>query len=322
MTPPDPLRALPDVPIVLGYVLVVLLLVVVGDPAPPVRFLLVGPLLLFLPGYAATTALFPRSPDPYGVGAGREGATRPGTVDGVERAALSFGLSVASLPLVGVVLSLSTGSIGGPVTSLLGAFVVGATLLGAARRLRLPPERRFVVPLHRWVETARGGLTRPSLFDRTLNLLLGLGIVLAVAALALGFAAPQEGESFTEFLVGTEADDGEFVTAGYPDGASPGEEVDLLLLIENNEGEPVEYVVVTELQRVDENGEVIEATELDRRTVRTEPGESTVEPVSVSPAMEGEDLRLTYMLYRGDAPRDASRDSAYRSVHVWIDVGT
>jgi len=55
----------------------------------PIRIILGLPLVLFLPGYSLIAALFPRKAD----------------LDGIERVALSFGLSLAIVPLLGLVLN-------------------------------------------------------------------------------------------------------------------------------------------------------------------------------------------------------------------------
>ena len=55
----------------------------------PVRIILGLPLVLFLPGYALIAALFIRKDD----------------LDGIERIALSFGLSIAITPLLGLALN-------------------------------------------------------------------------------------------------------------------------------------------------------------------------------------------------------------------------
>ncbi len=52
----------------------------------PVRVVLGLVLVLFLPGYSLIAALFPRR----------------GDLDGIERIALSFGLSIAVVPLIGL----------------------------------------------------------------------------------------------------------------------------------------------------------------------------------------------------------------------------
>ena len=48
------------------------------------------------------------------------------------------------------------------------------------------------------------------------------------------------------------------------------------------------------------------------------PAEETL--ARVAPTATGEDLRLTYYLYRGDAPSDPSEGSAYRTLSLWVDV--
>ena len=55
----------------------------------PVRIVLGLLLVLFLPGYSLIAALFPRR----------------GDLDGIERIALSFGLSIAVVPLIGLALN-------------------------------------------------------------------------------------------------------------------------------------------------------------------------------------------------------------------------
>ena len=55
----------------------------------PVRIILCLPLVLFLPGYTLIATLFPRK----------------GDLDGIERVAFSFGLSIAIIPLLGLALN-------------------------------------------------------------------------------------------------------------------------------------------------------------------------------------------------------------------------
>ncbi|MCK4222104.1 MAG: DUF1616 domain-containing protein, partial [Dehalococcoidia bacterium] len=55
----------------------------------PLRIVLGLPFLLFSPGYALIAALFPKK----------------GSLDGIERIALSFGLSIAVVPLIGLILN-------------------------------------------------------------------------------------------------------------------------------------------------------------------------------------------------------------------------
>jgi hypothetical protein len=107
----------------------VLAMTVPGVKETPVRIVLGLPYVLFVPGYALIAALFP------------EGSERPGDqdteatdsepaadierqgIDGIERVALSFGLSIAVVPLVGLVLNFTTWGI-----RLLPIIVSGSTL--------------------------------------------------------------------------------------------------------------------------------------------------------------------------------------------------
>ena len=66
-----------------------LALVVAVIPSNFIRVLLGLPFLLFFPGYGLIAALFPRKTD----------------LEGIERVALSFGLSIAVVPLIGLVLN-------------------------------------------------------------------------------------------------------------------------------------------------------------------------------------------------------------------------
>ena len=42
--------------------------------------------------------------------------------------------------------------------------------------------------------------------------------------------------------------------------------------------------------------------------------------VDVEPTMTGRDLRLLFTLWHGDAPDDASVETAYREAHLWVNV--
>ena len=76
-----------DLLIVMGLVLLTDLFVLApGLNESMVRNILGLPLVLFLPGYALIAALFPAKSD----------------LDGIERTALSFGLSIAVVPLIGL----------------------------------------------------------------------------------------------------------------------------------------------------------------------------------------------------------------------------
>lgn len=305
-----------DVVLVIGYAA----MGVIVDLLPfgsVVRFVVLLPLLLFLPGYALSTVLFPGGQSERKSALGRQSEASP-AIDGVERAALGIGLSVALLPLFGLLFAVAFGTVNGPIVPAAAAFVALTAILGAVRRARRPENQRFGVLFGQWLAEARAAVTSGSRFDVMTNLALAASVLLAAGVLAVGFAAPQQGATFTEFAVGT-TDDGEFVTSGYPTELDAGEEAELNVLIENREGEPITYTTVVQLERV-EDGAVTERSELDMIVMDVAPGETATEQHTIAPMMTGQDLRLTYLLYIGEPDPEPDRESAYRSAHVWITV--
>jgi len=356
---PPSVRHLPaDLAAVLGTVLAVNLAVFVPlVNETPLRIVLGLPFVLFVPGYAFIAALFPEA------GAsptdeldteddGTEGTETDRTVeslaavgdrgiDGIERVALSFGLSIAIVPLIGLVLNFTPWGIRlVPIMIATSGFTIGATAIAARRRWDLPPDERFSVPYRTWLDSARTELLEPdSQTDAALNVLLVLSILLAVSSVAYAVAVPKQGESFTEFYLLTEGDDGELVAADYPTEFVAGEGRELVVGIGNQEHEPVNYTVIVELQRVEfetAEGETVSPTanstanvsavrvreteELERVRTRLSHNETWERPVTVQPTMVGENMRLTFLLYRESPPQNPSVDTAYRETHLWVNV--
>ena len=96
----------------------------------PVRIVLGLPLVLFLPGYALIAILFPRKED----------------LDGIERIALSFGLSIAITPLLGTALNYTPFGIRlTPVLTVLPLFTIALAIGAWTRRSRIPEGDMFGV---------------------------------------------------------------------------------------------------------------------------------------------------------------------------------
>ena len=96
----------------------------------PVRVVVGLLLVLFLPRYSLVAALFPRKDD----------------LDGIERIALSFGLSIAVVPLIGLGLNYTSYGIW-LVPVLLGPslFTILLAVVAGVRRVWMPEVERFVV---------------------------------------------------------------------------------------------------------------------------------------------------------------------------------
>jgi uncharacterized membrane protein len=95
-------------------------------PFVALRWVLGSVFVLFIPGYVAVEALFPK---------GRE-------LDSIERFALSVGLSLALVPLVGLLLNYTPWGIRlTPIVISLVILTVGLAVIAFARRYRLSVER-------------------------------------------------------------------------------------------------------------------------------------------------------------------------------------
>jgi uncharacterized membrane protein len=137
--------------------------------------------------------------------------------------------------------------------------------------------------------------------------------------MAYAMAAPQEGEGYSSLGLYTQNESGELVASGYPSNVSVGEPARLTAVVENNEHERAEYTLVVELQRVDD-GSVVEDAVVDRTSLALGADERWTRRLAPEPPFTGDSLRLTFFLYRGDAPTDPSADTAYRRAFVWLDV--
>jgi uncharacterized membrane protein len=223
------------------------------------------------------------------------------------------------LPLFAFGFDLVLGQVVGPTIAVTAVFSAAMALLGGYRRSQLSDRDRLELPIETWVDELTTAVTDESTETAVVNVVLAVSILLAIGAVGVAFAVPQESTTFTDFAVGSEQD-GEFVTDDYPDDLAVGETAEMAVLIENNEGEPTEYSVVARFERV-EDGTVTAVEEAGEFTVTVASGETAVESHSVTRSMTGDDVRLRFFLYRGEPPTDlGGAETAYRSVHVWVDV--
>lgn len=301
--------------------------------ATPVRLVLGYLFLLFLPGYAIVAALFPRhggreTADPY-----RTSWLTARGIDGVERFVLSAGTSLAVVPLVAFVLSATGYGVRlGPIVVATSALTIVATLVGAVHRLSFPPAERFSLPVgvwaRSWLATTRGLFGSTSRYDRALNVLLVVSLLLAVSGAVYAVTVPQPDSGYTEFYLLNRTTEGDLTADEFPTEFQRSEPQELVVGIGNKEQQSTTYTVVIELQRLSapnsDGGDatVVEETELQRFEMQVGQNETELREHTVEPTLLGTDLRLVYLLYQGDPPRNPSVDNAYRDVHLLINVST
>ena len=114
----------------LNLLVVVLVIAVILFPSNVIRIVLGLPFLLFFPGYVLIAALFPRR----------------GRMDAIERIALSFGISIAIVPLIGLILNYSPWGIRlEPALFSLSSFVFATSIIAWLRCRRLPEQEQFTI---------------------------------------------------------------------------------------------------------------------------------------------------------------------------------
>jgi len=276
------------------------------------RVLFALPMILFLPGYVLIAALFPGKED----------------LDGIERLALSFGLSIAIVPLIGLVLNYTPWGIRlDPIVISLVIFTAAMILIAQYRRSLLPPDRRFTVPFRQMLAGARAGLFEPgqSPVDKALSIILIIAIVAAVATTIYVIVVPKEGEKFTEFYIlgpGGKA-------ADYPTRFPAGEQQSLVIGIVNHEYRNVTYTVETILLNMTfdpaTNTSSINAYQpLDTFTATIVHNETREFPYNFT-VNDRDFNRLQFLLFNESVPSAGITgqdriNASYRDLHLWVTV--
>ncbi|MFP8953058.1 DUF1616 domain-containing protein [Natrialbaceae archaeon A-arb3/5] len=286
------------------------------------RLLATVPLVLFLPGYALVSALFPatRRHDPETSLATAE--RWRGGIDVAERLGLSFALSLAIVPTIVLVLPVTEwGLQTEPLAAGIGLGTVALAQVGVVRRLRTPKADRFTVsvtPLFERFRRDEGAVTSAS------SILLVVAVGAAAGALLVGLLFPMAGGGYSELGLYSEDEDGTLVAGEIPDEVEPGESVPVTLSVENQEGEQTEYTIVFQ-EQVIEDGEIIERTAIEEVEFEADDEETVTESHLLTPTAEAnETVRISALLYSDDVPTAPTNDNAdvdtYFSVTVTEDA--
>jgi uncharacterized membrane protein len=285
----------PDLLIVMGLVLLTDIFVLTpGLNESILRNLLGLPLVLFLPGYALIAALFPAKSD----------------LDGIERTALSFGLSIAVVPLIGLGLNYTPWGIRLlPILISLSIFTFVMCGLAYLRRTKLPENDAFQVPFRKTAHSLKAEiLEKPeSKLDKTLTIILIFSILLSVTTLVYVILTPKEGEHFTEFYI--LGPDGK--ADNYPTEYMMGENGTVMVGIINHEYKPINYTIDIRLEN-----KSLPLSE-NQKQINLEHNMSWEEPVTFTPPFEGKNMKLEFLLFN-----ETEKTTPYRDLHLWINVNT
>jgi uncharacterized membrane protein len=254
----------------------------------PVRIPLGLIMILFLPGYTLIAALFPGKDD----------------LDGIERVALSFGLSIAVVPLIGLGLNYTPWGIRlTPVVISLAIFTVVMAAAAYMRRLNLPIDDRFSVQFRKGLDSFRREIAadEKSRLDKALTIILIITIIISISALIYVIITPKQGEKFTEFYIlgpGGKAYD-------YPTNVTIGNKSTVIVGVVNHEYAEVNYSMELRL-----NNSTILSQELTLQHNQT-----WERPETYALEKPGDEQKLEFLLFM-----ERNFTAPYRDLHLWVNV--
>lgn len=281
--------------------------------------------VLFAPGYAFVAALFPKqnSDSTLYEDIRPEIAATGGSVTGVERLLLAVALSICLVPLLGIGLNYTARGIDAATLLVAtGALTLIFTAVGAVRRQQTLPRERFDPNVRQFVGNSITEFN--TVRQRSpITIFIVIGLVVAAGGIGVAVLDAERGEDFTSlYLLSEDPETGEVVADDYPDEIAVGETESLTVGITNKEGERIQYNVVVQLQSLGPEGNIQEVQTLNTFRQTVAPGETWEQPHEIRPALTGDDLRVTYLVYLDETVGDTlyRPADAYRSVHFWIDV--
>jgi uncharacterized membrane protein len=264
----------------------------IGAPVA-LRIIFGLPIVVFIPGYALVTALFPSN----------EG------LDGLERIALSFGLSFAIIPLMALGIEFSPWKLTlGPIAGSLLSLTVLLTLVAAWRRHRLSKDLRFVA------EIPRPSLPPTSNWSTTSK--IGAGVLVAALLVFGGSSAALVAQRLgsdpsTDFAILNQSGQAAF----YPRDFANGQAQQIQLQIENHENKDVNYSL--DVMAGSTSVGSIDSIHVAKGDVWQQPVTIKIPP-ALAETNPGQPLALSFNLFRGAA---SDGEPPYRSLRLFVDVG-
>lgn len=257
-----------------------------------IRTLISLPMLLFLPGYALISTLFPEKD----------------RLEGKERVALSIAMSIAIVPLVGLVLNYTSWGIK-ELSVLAGLSGLTLLLCGIAyiRRAQLSEDKTFEVSIkNSSFNLISQFLKNPtSKTESILRIFLVLSFILLIGSIGYVNIVPHEKDSFTEFyMLGPEK-----MAKNYKTEYIQGESGTYIIGITNKEYKTMNYTMDVRL----ENKSLPLPTNL--QNIVLEQNKTFEAPLVVTPSVEGKNMQLEFLLFN-----ETEKNTPYRDLRLWINV--
>jgi uncharacterized membrane protein len=239
--------------------------------------------LLFIPGYALLSAVFPRCED----------------LSRTEHMTFAVGLSIAVVPPLALVVSrLPWGMRLWPIVVAIALFVACCLAVAWIRQRQLPSNEQFTLNVRlafgEWWEIQ--GRTNQVLYS-----IFACAVLITLISATVIVRLPRPGDQFTELYIL----DAQRRAENYPRQAVVGRPVEVVVGVANQEGVPVTY-------RVDA---MSDGRQIGQSVwVQLAPGVSDDHPMAFVPNRAGDDVEVEFLLFR-----DGSVEP-YRSLRLWLNV--
>ena len=294
--------------LIIDILTILLILAIIFIPSSVLRIILGLPFLLFFPGYTLTAILF----------ISKEG------MDGVELIAISFGMSIAVVALIGFGLNYTSWGIRlEPVLYSIAAFIILMSLIALIKRAGLLKKTKLIAEFNLKLPGWEG-----STLNKSLSILLIVSILGVIGLIGYTVVSPKVGEKFSEFYIlglnGKAQDyptdfimeNGQVTHVIYGAGAYDTASVcgKVTLGIANYEQQKVTYSVIIkindELVNMNYNG-----TSINRlKQIELQPNEKWEQGISFAPQHIGDNQKVEFLLLKGD------KDILENPLHLWIKV--
>ena len=274
----------------------------------PLRVVLALPIMLFIPGYCVIAALFPKE----------------GDINLIERFALSFGLSIAIVPLIGLGLNFTPWGIRlEPIMTAVTLFTLVMVLVAYYTRSVLPPDEQFRIHFFSAAAAIREEIvpSKKGRFDRILGVVLALAILVTIATAIYVIAVPREGEQFSEFFILGNNQTAE----NYPNGIIPGQVYPMFVGVGNREHRNTRYTIetwllLTEFDNVTNSSRIRAMDPRDRLSFTLTQNQTTIIPYNLSVNTTGYN-RVEFLLFDENVPgyevSGSNRiNASYRDLHL------
>ena len=295
-----------DIALVLLFSAILILLILVF-PIDVFRIIMGLTFVLFFPGYAFISALYPRKTE----------------LSGIERFTLSAVMSIAVVPLLGLMLNFTPWGIRlYPILIILIGFIIVMSVIAISRRSRLAANERFTftLALSFMERISSGNNSGPSIapehippslkpispskigwLNKVLSIFFVIAIIASLISLYYVVSTPKTGEKYSEFyILGIDG-----TANNYPKQIKLGENVHVLVGIINHEQAVTSYRIIV-------NTDNIPSIEIP--LIVLDKDQKWEQQIAFMPSRIGPNQKVAFVLYRGES------DTPYLTLHLWIGV--